>query len=292
MDNKKALNYRQQLVGLQNFNIKKLLNMPPYFGFIDYYINKQNKIHMFLGGNDDGVALRCFWNKQYEKKTLEIWAKCCSTEGIIIDIGAHSGIYSLVANKYLNNGKVLSFEPHFLNFSRLNLNLRANGFSTSTIFMKAVGHKNEVLPFSVNSNLDYLTSGGQIGNIQNQVTSTINTTSIDNILDEVAKQSVKTIKIDVEGYEYKCLLGMLDTIKKSNPIIFFECISSKNNTEIELFLKKEKYTIFIVDDLKGSTKQTNKVSPILDLDNNIIHDQINRVALPKSKIDLIAKIFT
>ena len=47
-----------------------------------------------------------------------------------------------------------------------------------------------------------------------------------------------------------------------------------------------------MDDLKVSTKQTNKVSPILDLDNNIIHDQINRVALPKSKIDLIAKIFT
>ena len=87
-------------------------------------------------------------------------------------------------------------------------------------------------------------------------------------------------------------LKVINTIKKSNPIIFFECISSKNNTEIELFLKKEKYTIFIVDDFKGSTKQTNKVSPILDLNNNIIHDQINRVALPKSKIDLIAKIFT
>ena len=143
--------------------------MPQYFGWVNYVINEKNEVDLFLGGNDDGVALRCFWNNHYEKKTLEIWAKLSVVEGIILDIGAHSGIYSLVANKSIQKGAVLSFEPHYLNFSRLNLNLRANRISTKSIFMNAVGAKNETLPFSVNQDSNYLTSGGKIGKFKKKL---------------------------------------------------------------------------------------------------------------------------
>ena len=290
MDNNKAIMQREQLALSNNFNIKELHAFPKYFGWVDYEVNKENKIHMFLGGNDDGVALRCFWNSQYEKKTLEIWAKLTTIEGIILDIGAHSGIYSLTAHKSIINGAVLSFEPHFLNFSRLNLNLRANGFSTKTIFMNAVGQKNEMLPFSVNQNTDYLTSGGKIGKFKNQKSSPIQTLAIDSFLDLTAKKNVKIIKIDVEGHEYQCLLGMLETIELSDPIIFFECMSLKNNIEIELFLKNKNYSIFIINDIKGTIKLTEKLLPIFDSNNNIVHETINRIAVSKLKIDMFNKI--
>jgi hypothetical protein len=65
MDNDKALSYRKLLPKLNHFNIKELYNMPKYFGWVDYYTTLENKIFMFLGGNDDGVALRCFWNNHY-----------------------------------------------------------------------------------------------------------------------------------------------------------------------------------------------------------------------------------
>ena len=65
MDNKKAQKYRLQLPKSNYFNIKELHNMPKYFGWVDYYTTLENKIFMFLGGNDDGVALRCFWNNHY-----------------------------------------------------------------------------------------------------------------------------------------------------------------------------------------------------------------------------------
>ena len=291
MDNNKAIKYREQLPSLNNFNIKELYSLPQYFGWVDYEVNKENKICMFLGGNDDGVALRCFWNSQYEKKTLQIWAELSLIEGIILDIGAHSGIYSLTANKSIIHGAVLSFEPHYLNFSRLNLNLRANGFSTKTIFMNAVGQRNEMLPFSANQNIDYLTSGGKIGKIKNQKSTPIQTIAIDNFLDGIAKKNVKVIKIDVEGYEYHCLLGLLETIKSSNPIIFFECMSQKNNTEIELFLKNKKYIIFIVNDIEGSINLVENLFPVFDKNNNIVHEKINRIAVPETKIDMFNKIF-
>ena len=68
MDNDKAIEYRKKLPKINNFNIRELREMPKYFGWVNYVINKNNEVNLFLGGNDDGVALRCFWNDHYEKK--------------------------------------------------------------------------------------------------------------------------------------------------------------------------------------------------------------------------------
>ena len=287
MNNDEAIKYRNKLPKINNFTIIELYQMPKFFGWLKHSINRINKIHMFLGGNDDGVALRCFWNNHYEKKTLEIWSKLSAIEGIILDIGAHTGIYSLVANNSIKKGQILSFEPHFLNFARLNLNLRGNGFSTRTMFMNTVGKENQMQPFSVMNNIDYLTSGGKIGNIKNQFTTQIQTIAIDSFLDKTARNNVKLIKIDVEGNEYQCLQGMIDTIKSSKPIIFFECISEKNNLEIETVLKSHDYSFFIIDDTEGFLEKTENINPILDNNNNIINRYINRLAIPKTKLNLI-----
>ena len=287
MNNDEAIKYRNKLPKINNFTIIELYQMPKFFGWLKHSINRINKIHMFLGGNDDGVALRCFWNNHYEKKTLEIWSKLSAIEGIILDIGAHTGIYSLAANNSIKKGQILSFEPHFLNFARLNLNLRGNGFSTRTMFMNTVGKQNQIQPFSVMNNIDYLTSGGKIGNIKNQFTTQIQTIAIDSFLDKTARNNVKLIKIDVEGNEYQCLQGMIDTIKSSKPIIFFECISEKNNLEIETVLKSHDYSFFIIDDTEGFLEKTENINPILDNNNNIINRYINRLAIPKTKLNLI-----
>ncbi len=289
MDNKKAIRCREKLPKVNNFNIAELRGMPEYFGWVNYVVNEKNEIHLFLGGNDDGVALRCFWNNHYEKKTLEIWAKLCITEGIILDIGAHSGIYSLVANNSIQNGAVLSFEPHYLNFSRLNLNLRANNISTKTIFMNGVGKKNEVLPFSVDKDTNYLTSGGKIGKFKNLISTPIQILAIDSFLDVLAKKNVKIIKIDVEGHEYQCLLGMKQTLIESKPTIFFECMSKKNNSEIETFFRELKYNFYIIDDWEATIKETKTLSPILDSKNNVIHQKINRLAIHKDKFNSLSQ---
>ena len=289
MNNDEAIKYRNKLPKINNFTIMELYQMPKFFGWLKHSINRINKIHMFLGGNDDGVALRCFWNNHYEKKTLEIWSKLSGIEGIVLDIGAHTGIYSLAANNSIKRGQILSFEPHFLNFARLNLNLRGNGFSTKTMFMNTVGKENQIQPFSVMNNIDYLTSGGKIGNIKNQFTTQIQTIAIDSFLDKTARNNVKLIKIDVEGNEYQCLQGMIETIKSSKPIIFFECISEKNNLEIETVLKSHDYSFFIIDDNEGFLEETENIIPILDNNNNIINRYINRLAIPKTKLNLIVE---
>ena len=64
--------------------------------------------------------------------------------------------------------------------------------------MNAVGQRNEMLPFSVNQNTDYLTSGGKIGKIKNQKSSPIQTIAIDNFLDQIAKKILKLLKLTLK----------------------------------------------------------------------------------------------
>ena len=125
--------------------------------------------------------------------------------------------------------------------------------------------------------------------MKKQFTTQIQTIAIDSFLDKTARNNVKLIKIDVEGNEYQCLQGMIETIKSSKPIIFFECISEKNNLEIETVLKSHDYSFFIIDDTEGFLEKTENINPILDNNNNIINRYINRLAIPKPKLNLIVE---
>ena len=292
MDNKKAKKYRQNLEEKNYFNIVKLMSMPKYFGWVNYYIKDNLNIKLFLGGNDDGVALRCFWNNHYEEQTLKLWMELTKIEGIILDIGAHTGIYSLIANCSINKGAVFSFEPYYMNFARLNLNLRANSISTQNAFMFAIGSKNEKLPFSVDNNTDYLTSGGKLGAFSKKKILPVQTISIDEFLDNEAQTHVKVIKIDVEGHEFECLKGMEMTLSKSKPIIFFECISKAKMMSIEKFLNNMNYKFFLIDDLKLKIKEVSKLEPYFDTNGQLIHNLINRLAVDSSRINLIKNFLT
>lgn len=214
MNNIEALNTiskakRKDLPFENNFNINELSLMPELFDLVNCDVGAENKFHMFLGGKDDGVALRFFWNGFYEKYTLKTWSEFAKKmNGFVLDIGAHTGSYSLAALAANKNLNVLSFEPHYMNFARLILNFNANKFNTNNVFMCCVGDENKFVPFSTSSNIGYLTSGGSVGHKVGSTVNTIQQVALDSFLiDEVIK-NINLIKIDVEGYEANVLKGM------------------------------------------------------------------------------------
>ena len=105
--NLEVLNIRNQLIKEnKNFGIKELLKMPPYYDWINCKVTDSDFFYMFLCGNDDGVAMRFFWNCAYERCTLYLWnsiAKRVKKDFLILDIGAHTGSYSLAAKLQIKN---------------------------------------------------------------------------------------------------------------------------------------------------------------------------------------------
>ena len=283
MNNIEALNTiskakRKDLPFENNFNINELSLMPELFDWVNCDVGAENKFHMFLGGKDDGVALRFFWNGFYEKYTLKTWSEFAKKmNGFVLDIGAHTGSYSLAALAANKNLNVLSFEPHYMNFARLILNFNANKFNTNNVFMCCVGDENKFVPFSTSSNIGYLTSGGSVGHKVGSTVNTIQQVALDSFLiDEVIK-NINLIKIDVEGYEANVLKGM-KKILKHKPTIFFECIEKNTAKLTQEILSSYGYNFYEIDDLTGNITKVKNLEPQFDQDNKLVMHKLNRIA--------------
>lgn len=276
--------YRAQIPENTHFGIKELLNKPVFFDWVECQPEEDIHFQMFLAGADDGVAMRFFWNGSYEKTTLRVWGKLVKRKGVVLDIGAHTGAYTLAALASNPESRVLSFEPHFMNFARLNLNLRGNNYMPNGAYMIGVGERNEILPFSVAPNLSYLTSGGGIGIKENSIVSSIQVVALDEFLPQEVACEVGLIKIDVEGNEGACLRGMTGLIAKSRPIIFIECIEGKSGNDVSSILQNMGYSFCLIDDGSGEITSVENIEPQLDKAGKLNHLQLNRVAVPNKQI--------
>jgi FkbM family methyltransferase len=261
-----------------NFNINELSQMPELFDWVSCDVGVENKFYMFLGGKDDGVALRFFWNGSYEKYTLKTWSELAKkTNGFALDIGAHTGCYSLAALASNKNLNVLSFEPHYINFARLILNFNANKFNTNNIFMCCVGDENKFVPFSISSRVDYLTSGGSVGHRSGATVNSIPQVALDSFLIDEVIQNINLIKIDVEGYEANVPKGM-KKILGLKPTIFFECIEKNSAKLTQEILSSYGYIFFEIDDLTRKITKVKSLEPQFSQDNKLVMHKLNRIA--------------
>ena len=269
---------RKNMAFENNFNINELSQMPELFDWVNCDVGINGSFYMYLGGKDDGVALRFFWNGCYEKHTLKIWSKLAKNiNGFVLDIGAHTGSYSLAAKSANRSLNVLSFEPHHMNFARLILNFNANKMKINNAFMCCVGDENKFVPFSTSSNIGYLTSGGSVGQRAGASINSVQQIALDNFLPDVVIQNIHLVKIDVEGYEPNVLRGM-KKILNFKPAIFFECIEHNSAKLTQEILSDYGYNFYEINDLSGEINKVKNLEPQFDLNKNLVMHKLNRIA--------------
>jgi FkbM family methyltransferase len=173
-----------------------------------------------------------------------------------IDIGAHFGYYSLLANKIVSKGKILSIEasPHTFEI------LEQNVYKENNIlpFNIAIADKNEILEFCVFPTLysEYNTlEKKQYENEDWFKNSKMSITKVqckkgDTFLTEnLIKPNF--IKIDVEGAEDKVIIGFRETLTTYSPIVIMEfCNSIRGNSShiiADNELKKLGYNAYFIN---------------------------------------------
>ncbi|MEE9451442.1 MAG: FkbM family methyltransferase [Gammaproteobacteria bacterium] len=141
---------------------------------------------------------------------------------IIFDVGANIGWYSLIFDKMIDQAiKIYAFEPDPLNFQLLNENIRANRAEKISAIPKAVAE-------TETDKLLYRYSNNNLGRhsllpINNDEGIRIASTRLDHFISQqnIDMARIKFMKIDIEGYEYKALLGA-QTLLQKLPCIFSE----------------------------------------------------------------------
>ena len=261
------------------YDLKELRALPFYNGIYELIFEKI-PFYMINLNNDDSIPLKYTWRNGYEEHSLKIWFKLSRTSNeLLLDIGAHTGIYSIIA--LLNNvsHNVVSFEPYYLNFARLIDNLKINNKKTSMCFLAAVSDKNGNCKFKIDAPNYSKTQGGKISEDGQLLVPSVR------IDDMKFTKKIRAIKIDTEGHEHPALEGSKQVIDNHRPEIIFE-INKKSFDSVMFLLDNYKYEYFLIDE---ENKTLEKVSKI---DQNLFDNKegINCVATQnyKSLMDIIS----
>ena len=161
--------------------------------------------------------------KIWEKEHVEIILNQIKNDNtIFIDIGSNYGAYSIPVAKLKNKTNVYCFDPSEKALNQLKDNIRLNDIKNIKYFKLGVGEKEKTVYFD-DEIKNYKNSGSyEINN--NNLGKKILINSIDNLIEDreiIPKKNI-IIKMDIEGYEYLALQGLIKTIKNYDVFIFFE----------------------------------------------------------------------
>ncbi len=200
----------------------------------------------------DALGARLFWQdwQHWEPDTIPAFARFAKTSARVLDVGAHTGVYTLYTCALNPEAEVFSFEPLPQPYSRLVENCELNAFESRCKTFQAAasdGAGHARFHIAEDATMSRIVDSG--GELDVPVVR----------LDEVVPLDGKTnlVKMDVEGHEYRALLGMQGIMNDSHPAILFECNPGGRGSEIAALLREHGYRLLHV--------AQGKMTPISEL---------------------------
>ena len=223
---KKILN----LIGINNINYK--------FFNVNFVFNINEPI-------DKEILLFNY----YENKQINFLIKNLNKNNFdyFFDVGANSGLYSLIIAKMFKEVKVKSFEPIPLSINKIKINLSINKYIENVqLYEFGLSNKNSELLMKAYKKDDFVQTGGfgvakKGEDLKNLHTEKANFKKTDDFINITNKFLI--IKIDTEGHEHEVLEGM-EKVIFNNKILFQIEIFDENFSKIDGVLKKHNFHIF------------------------------------------------
>jgi len=228
-----------------------------HMGFEGTFVFKIEKNKLRLINAKEIIANDIFYSGifgNYEGETLRLWYEISKeVKGLVLDIGAYSGIYSLIAASANKQSSIIAFEPHPDNFNLLCKNIQINEFPNITSDNRAISNKTGKAVF-YNEGRGYR-SGLSLINHRHIETesSTIScaTTSFKEYLESNHKEQILSlVKLDIERAEFIVLKDGIERIQKDQTIIFCEILDRDSIFKIHSLFNKVDYVFININDHK------------------------------------------
>lgn len=150
------------------------------------------------------------------------------TDGVVLDIGANMGTFSIPLAKTNPHMTFHAFEPQRIIYYQLCANTFINGLDNLHCHNFGLSNKSKrfeiVVPdYAHETNIGAFSIDKEVRENEYEVkTEGVKETMVTFPLDDGRHQNVRLIKVDVEGHELEVIKGAIDTIKGNNypPIIF------------------------------------------------------------------------
>lgn len=206
------------------------------------------------GGN---IENETFWKglfTTWESDTGWIWQELCLFSNTIIDAGANTGIYSMVAKTINPKSKVYSFEPSNHTYKKLLLNNEINKFDI-TCEQIALSNSNGKQVFfdtpdsnqtSASLSPEKLKNwGGYSGEICEYE---VQTMKLADYIKNKSIENIDLIKMDIEMHEPEAIEGLGSYLQKYKPIVIIEVLSEKVAKKLNELIDNKEHVIFHLQD--------------------------------------------
>ena len=217
-----------------------------------------------------GLIISLFGRCEYDElKVLErkVFSKIDCANSSCLDIGANIGNHSVFFANFFSN--IYSFEPYpdsyyLLKFNSKNFNnIKTFNFGASDVDENQYMYIATDTTMSRNTLFSDRVEPKKIEQIHPKKIK-VELKNLDNLLKENKVKKISFIKIDIEGYEYKALIGLKNTIINDSPIIVLEQWTDafdeiKKTTKSIDFLKKNHYKFFYEPNYFRRKKNKNKI---------------------------------
>ena len=259
-----AIPFKKQL-----FETVRLFWTPPhsvykhlhFTGTITLKIDNEGSFKMKHDGTE--IENDLFWKGLtggWEKISMQYWIQLCRKANVILDIGANTGVYSLVAKAVNPGAKVYAFEPLPQMFKKLSLNNELNRYDIVCVEKAASDKEGKAIIYETGgdhvaaASLNAETRAGVL-NVETE----IDVTTIDRFIMDNKTGKIDLIKIDVETHEPSVLAGYRNYLANHRPDFLIEVLTETVAVKLRNFFEGLGYCYFNIDERNGSLRKTDTI---------------------------------
>lgn len=228
-----------------------------------FYINHYDT-HGFI--IEDGL----FWQGLgvgREGYSLQLWTKLSEMSEVIFDVGANTGMYSLLSKSVNPNAQVFGFEPVKRTYDKFKTNCEMNTYDVKCEWMAVSDYTGELTLYDIPEANNYsatlnkkFSDTRHATHIDTRFEVKVPTTTLQDYIEKHKLPKVDLMKVDVEMHEPEALRGMGKYLQQYTPTLLIEIFTDELGKQVQEIIKDCNYVYFSIDEDGTASQQKNVIA--------------------------------
>ncbi len=228
----------------------RLVNNIPVVGQIQLKLPNGKQLILVSDGCDS-LASRIFWSgiQGFEPETIRLFLHLAKNAETVFDIGAHVGLFALLAAIGGEHRTIYAFEPVPRIIRYLETNVAVNFAQNVKIIPHAATNCDGEILLYIPDSIRLPATASTLSSYRSHTAEiTVPATKLDTFARQNHLSQIDLVKIDAEGAEDKVLDGARFVLERDNPTIICEVLHGFVSDTLEDILRRLDYKFFLITD--------------------------------------------